>query len=162
MPVSGKPGLTSTDMENRCAWPIVSAVISGTMVSERAVATGKVLVGPGDASGPDIGVGADGPPRPRILTQTQRRLGGANTWPGSKPAARNRCLIDPIIGSRGSVEQSAFHGAALGHDRPGRERAAQYAALTVRRRVSLEAFGEVHRLGSAGPGRQGREQSLTS
>jgi hypothetical protein len=75
MLVGGKPGLTSTVMENRSAWPIVSVVISGTMVIERPVATGKALVGPGDAFGPGIGVGADGPPQPQDIDTNAEQIG---------------------------------------------------------------------------------------
>ena len=85
--------------------------MSGTMVVERTIAVGTILVWPVDTFGLNAGVGADGPLQHHDAANKALKImnGQHLAWP--RPAVRNKSFISSIIGSHASIEQSARHTA---------------------------------------------------
>jgi hypothetical protein len=87
--------------------------MSGTMVVERTIAGGTVLVWPVDTFGLNAGVGADGPLQHHDTANKAVRITNGQHLAWAKPAGRSKSFISSIIGPHASIEQSARLTARL-------------------------------------------------
>src|SRR5713101_142249 len=72
--------------------------MSGTMVVERTIAVGTILVWPVDTFGLNAGVGADGPLQHHDTANKAAKIMNWQQLAWPRPAVRNKSLISSIIG----------------------------------------------------------------